>query len=45
MDRNEEFEELRSEEAFAELLGKSPPRPAPPAEDEVMIRKAVYAEW
>lgn len=45
MDRNEEFKELRSDEAFADLLGKSPPRPSPPAEDEVLIRAAVHAEW
>jgi ferric-dicitrate binding protein FerR (iron transport regulator) len=45
MERNEERKELRSEEAFAELLGKSPPRPTPPAEDEVLVRAAVHAEW
>jgi ferric-dicitrate binding protein FerR (iron transport regulator) len=45
MERNEELKELRSEEAFAELLGKSPPRPNPPVEDEVLIRAAVHAEW
>lgn len=45
MDRNKEIDELRSDEAFAELLGKAPPRPAPPASDESMIREAVRAEW
>ena len=45
MERNEELKELRSDEAFVELLGKSPPRPNPPAEDEVLIRAAVHAEW
>jgi ferric-dicitrate binding protein FerR (iron transport regulator) len=45
MERNEERKELRSEEAFAELLSKAPPRPSPPAEDEVLIRAAVHAEW
>ena len=45
MERNEESNELRSEEAFAELLGKSPPRLSPPAEDEALIRRALHAEW
>ena len=45
MDRNKEIDELRTDEAFAELLGKAPPRPAPPASDEAMIREAVHAEW
>ena len=45
MDTNKEINELRSDEAFAELLGKAPPRPAPPASDEAMIRAAVHAEW
>jgi ferric-dicitrate binding protein FerR (iron transport regulator) len=45
MDRNEEIKELRSDEAFAELLSKAPPRPTPPATDEALIREAVYAEW
>ena len=45
MERNEEHKELRSEEAFADLLGKAAPRPTPPPEDEVLIRAAVHAEW
>jgi len=45
MDRNKELKELRSDEAFAELLGKAPPRPAPPAADEALIRAAVHEEW
>ena len=45
MDRNKELKELRSDEAFAELLGKAPPRSAPPATDEALIREAVHAEW
>ena len=45
MDRNKELKELRSDEAFAELLGKVPPRSAPPAADEALIREAVHAEW
>jgi ferric-dicitrate binding protein FerR (iron transport regulator) len=45
MDRNKEVNELRSEEAFAELLSKAPPRPLPPAGDEALIREAVHEEW
>lgn len=45
MDRNKELKELRSDEAFADLLGKVPPRSAPPAADEALIREAVHAEW
>ncbi len=45
MDRNKELKELRSDEAFAELLGKVPPRSAPPATDEALVREAVHAEW
>ena len=45
MDRNKELKELRSDDAFAELLGKAPPRPAPPAADEALIREAVHEEW
>lgn len=36
---------LRTDQAFAELLGKAAPRPVPPAEDEAQIRDAVYTEW
>jgi len=45
MERNKEIKELRSDEAFAELLGKVPPRSAPPAADEALIREAVHAKW
>jgi ferric-dicitrate binding protein FerR (iron transport regulator) len=45
MDRNKDLDELRSDDAFAELLGKASPRPAPPAMDEALIRAAVHAEW
>lgn len=45
MERHADPEELRAERAFAELLGKSPPRPLPPAEDEAVVREAVHAEW
>jgi len=45
MDRNKRLEELRSDEAIAELLGTASPRPPPPAADEMLIREAVHAEW
>ena len=45
MERNKELKELRSDEAFAELLGKATPRSAPPAADEALIREAVHAKW
>ncbi len=45
MERDREIEELRSDEAFAELLSKAPPRPVPPAADEAQIREVVHAEW
>ena len=45
MDRNKQLEELGSDEAFAEFLGKASPRPAPPEADEALIRAAVHAEW
>ena len=45
MARNRETGELHSDAAFAELLGKAPPRPVPPAADEALIREAVHAEW
>lgn len=45
MERNREIDELRSDEAFAALLSKAPPRPVPPAEDEALVREAVHAEW
>ncbi len=45
MERNRELKELRSDEAIAELLSKVPPRPAPPALDEALIREAVHAQW
>lgn len=38
-------QELRSERAFEELLGKAKPRPTPPQQDEELIRQAVRAEW
>ena len=45
MDRNKQRETLSSDEAFAELLGRASPRPAPPEADEALIRAAVQAEW
>lgn len=45
MERNRDNDELRSDEAFAELLSKAPPRPLPPAADEALIREAVHTEW
>ena len=45
MDSNKELKELRSEDAFADRLGKAPPRPAPPVADEALIREAVHEEW
>jgi ferric-dicitrate binding protein FerR (iron transport regulator) len=38
-------QDLRSEQALEELLGKAQPRPLPPAQDEELIRQAVRAEW
>ncbi|MDX1403357.1 MAG: FecR family protein [Woeseiaceae bacterium] len=45
MERNVEPEELSSDEAFAALLSKAPPRAAPPADDERIVRAAVRSEW
>lgn len=36
---------VRTEDAVEALLERAAPRPAPPAEDEKVIRDAVYAEW
>lgn len=38
-------QDLRSERALKELLGKAEPRPTPPQQDEQLIRRAVRAEW
>lgn len=45
MNSENEQTELRSEQAFADLLGSASPRPMPPAADEVQVRAAVHAEW
>ena len=45
MDSNKQTNELRSDEAIAELLSKAPPRAAPPTADEALVREAVHAEW
>ena len=36
---------VRTEDAVEAILERAAPRPAPPAEDERVIRDAVYAEW
>jgi len=36
---------MRSHDVVEELLEKATPRPAPPSEDEHVVRKAVMAEW
>lgn len=36
---------MRGEEAVEELLEHATPRPAPPSEDEAIIRDAIHAEW
>lgn len=45
MNSKNEQAELRSEQAFADLLGSASPRPLPPAADEAQVRDAVHAEW
>jgi len=45
MNRMNQEQDLRSERALEELLGKAPPRPTPPQQDEQLIRRAVRAEW
>ncbi len=45
MDSNDQSNEIRSEEAFAELLGKAPPRVSPPEAVETEVRQAIHAEW
>ena len=45
MNRDNEQVELRSEQAFADLLGSASPRLTPPAADEAQVRDAVCAEW
>jgi hypothetical protein len=36
---------MRSHDVVEELLEKATPRPAPPSEDERVVREAVMAEW
>ena len=36
---------IRDDKLVEELLGHAAPRPAPPAEDEAVVRDAVLAEW
>ena len=45
MNRINQEQDLRSERAIEELLGKAEPRPLPPQQDEELIRQAVRAEW
>ncbi len=45
MNRVNREQELRSERALEELLGKAEPRPLPPQHDEELVRQAVRAEW
>ena len=45
MNRINQEQDLRSERALEELLGKAEPRPLPPKEDEEIVRLAVRAEW
>ena len=45
MNRINQKQDLRSERALEELLGKAEPRPLPPQQDEELIRQAVHAEW
>ena len=45
MNRINREQDLRSERALEELLGKAEPRPTPPQQDEELIRQAVRAEW
>jgi len=45
MNRPNQEQDIRSERALEELLGKAEPRPIPPQQDEEQIRQAVRAEW
>jgi len=45
MNRMNQEQDLRSERALEELLGKAEPRPLPPQQDEEIVRQAVRAEW
>ncbi len=45
MNEMNQEQDLRSERVLEELLGKAPPRPTPPQQDEELIRQAVRAEW
>jgi len=45
MNRMNQEQDLRSERALEELLGKAEPRPMPPQQDEEIVRQAVRDEW
>ena len=45
MSNSSEQFSIRDDKLVEELLGHAAPRPAPPAEDEAVVRDAVHAEW
>ncbi len=45
MNRVDQEQDVRSERALEDLLGKAEPRQTPPQQDEESIRSAVRAEW
>ena len=45
MNRMNQEQDLRSDRALEELLGKAEPRPLPPQQDEEIVRQAVRVEW
>ena len=45
MNNKDQSNELRSDEAFVELLAKAAPRISPPEVVEAEVREAVHAEW
>ena len=45
MNRTDQEQDLRSERALEDLLGKAEPRQIPPQQDEELIRDVVHAEW
>ena len=45
MNQINQEQDLRSDRALEELLGKAEPRPMPPRQDEESIRQAVRDEW
>ena len=45
MNRVDQEQDVSSERALEDLLGKAEPRQTPPQQDEELIRSAVHAEW